>query len=205
MRVNKKRLSLTIIVLCLIIGGVVVYATGVLDKDKDKVSGTKTTEKKEVNYAFNGKLTEFVSTDIYSDIAVSDDLIKNNEMTMVHIWGTYSPPSKESLPVIETLYQDIKSKQISVFGIVIDTKSSKNVDAAYSLSEEHTLSFVNVRINEELKDWIESQKYENVPTTLFVDSNYNIIGEPIVGLKTESFYKKEADARLSWLKKQSQK
>lgn len=111
---------------------------------------------------------------------ISQDIFKKNDLTVVHVWGTYCGPCKEELGDYGKFSNELPDN-IGLIGIVVDVYDGidRNLDTAQELLNDADASFTNIRISDDVYDVISFVRV--VPSTFFVDSEGHIIGELIEG------------------------
>lgn len=103
---------------------------------------------------------------------IDSSILKESNITMINIWATFCEPCIKEMPDIQQLYEEVKKDKVNIIGIISDTPHSENIIS--NLFEDISA----------------------VPTTIFVDSEGNIIGDFIVGTRSKEQYKKEIEDRL---------
>lgn len=146
------------------------------------------------------KNLKFKTTDLNGN-EVSSDIFAKADVTMVNIWATWCPPCKAELPEIGNLARKYAAKNCAVIGIcsdVTDTDDSA-LDKAKEILADSNCEFLNLKKNASLdKIYANIQAY---PTTMFFDKNGNIVGDIIVGSRTEADFEKAFEAAIASLKK----
>ena len=151
----------------------------------EKEAASKDTLKKIENITFRTK-------DVYGK-AITSDIFGKNKLTMINIWATFCGPCIEEMPDIQKLSEEMKDKGVGVLGLVGDTVDEKfqedktNIELSIKILEKTGVKYPNLITNEELSKLIPVAAY---PTTLFVDSKGDVIGEVVVGSKGKDEYKK---------------
>ena len=130
---------------------------------------------------------------------IDSSIFKDSKITMINIWATYCGPCIEEMPDIQKLYEEVKGEKINVIGLVSDTPDTDNEELAKKILEKKGAKFTNIIPDESIKNNI-LKDVSGVPTTLFVDSEGNIVGEFIVGGHSKEEYKKEIQDRLKSIK-----
>jgi thiol-disulfide isomerase/thioredoxin len=129
------------------------------------------------NVKFQGTLSDF-SAETMSGKKVDQGIFKDYDITMVNVWATWCGPCAQELPEIQELYEQTPD---NVNIISICTDASTETELAQSMIDENGVEFETIIDNKELEDSF--YKYcEAFPTTVFVDSKGNIIGDVQVGL-----------------------
>lgn len=135
----------------------------------------------------------------------TESIFKNNKITMVNIWATYCGYCIEEMPYIQELSDELKGRGFGVIGIAGDVYVSGTVDAKLLEKAKKIVKDAKVKYPSIVPD--ESLKYDSVlayisgyPTTFFVDSKGNIVGDVITGSLTKDEFKKVIENALSKVK-----
>ncbi|WXR62471.1 TlpA disulfide reductase family protein [Peptostreptococcaceae bacterium AGR-M142] len=159
------------------------------------------TQEDKINEISNNAIS-FDTIDLNSN-KVTQDIFKDKKLTMINIWGTFCGPCINEMPDLQELYIDIKDEEMNLIGIVSDIKSkddSENIELAKKILDQKKAKFMSIIPDENLKNNLLSS-VSGVPTTIFVDSKGNIVGEAIVGSRSKDEYRKEIDKVLSEMNK----
>ena len=130
---------------------------------------------------------------------IDSSIFKDSKLTMINIWATSCGPCIEEMPDIQKLYEEVKGEKINVIGLVSDTPDADNEELAKQILQKKGAKFTNIIPDESIKNNI-LKNIPGTPTTLFVDSEGNIVGEFITGSHSKEEYKKEIEARLKSIK-----
>ncbi|MGP1440644.1 MAG: TlpA family protein disulfide reductase [Treponema sp.] len=141
----------------------------------------------------------FKTTDLNGN-EVTQEIFKKADVTMVNIWATWCPPCKAELPDIGRLEKAYREKGCAVVAICSDVTDEDDsaLEDAKEIIKDSECDFVVLRKNASL-DTI----YDNIqayPTTLFFDKNGNVIGNIIIGGRSEEDFGKAFDELLSKVK-----
>jgi Redoxin. len=165
----------------------------------DDVSWIKISEPKPVEAVSGvseGAFISFETKDLDGNTVKSEDIFSKNKITVVNIWGTYCGPCINEMPDLEVLSKNIADKQCGFIGVVIDISGPDDkgqIDAAKEIISDTGVTYLN------LVPWggIDSQlPTEFIPTTYFIDSNGNVVGEAVVGAHTAEEYESLIDEAL---------
>lgn len=159
------------------------------------------TQEDKINEISNNAIS-FDTIDLNSN-KVTQDIFKDKKLTMINIWGTFCGPCINEMPDLQELYIDIKDEEMNLIGIVSDIKSkddSENIELAKKILDQKKAKFMSIIPDENLKNNLLSS-VSGVPTTIFVDSKGNIVGEAIVGSRSKDEYRKEIDKVLNEMNK----
>jgi thiol-disulfide isomerase/thioredoxin len=107
---------------------------------------------------------------------VTEVMFSEHELTLVNIWGTTCAPCIREMPELEKLQNNYKDEGLKVVGIIADGNylAGREIVNALLLTYEHIIP------DEDFALGYLSQ-FQFVPTTLFVNSDGEIIGDPMVG------------------------
>ena len=122
----------------------------------------------------------FKTTDLDGNAVDSKELFAKNKVTMINIWGTYCGPCIEEMPELEKISKEYADKGAAVVGLVVDVSEgndSKLADAK-DIIKDTGVTYLNIKAWDGFKDQLSAP---GTPTTYFVDSNGNLIGDPVVG------------------------
>ena len=144
-----------------------------------------------------GDKITFNATDMNGK-SVSSDIFSKNKVTMVNIWGTFCGPCIREMPDLAKLNEANKSNGVEVVGIVIDILDRKgNVDSRVKSSGEAIIkqtgaNYTHIIPSKEMFSGV-LRNVQAVPTTIFVDSNGNQIGEAYLGSRSQKDWQKIID------------
>lgn len=132
---------------------------------------------------------------------IDSSILNDSTLTMINVWATYCPPCIAEIPDIQNLFVELNEEEINVniIGIVSDTPSADNEKTAKQILESSSVEYTNIIPDQKLLDGI-FQEISVVPTTIFVDSEGNIVGEFVLGAHSKDEYKEEIVNRLDSLK-----
>lgn len=127
----------------------------------------------------------FESEDMDGNI-VTDEIFKDADVTLVHVWATYCPPCLAEMENLGKMAESLP-ENAQVLGIVADVtdgdKSKK--EEAVGILKENSVSFTNVVMSQSFDDL--SRSIIGVPTTFVVDSEGKIVGAPVIGSAVEEY------------------
>lgn len=141
------------------------------------------------------QMPSFTAKDLDGN-TVTESIFSDKELTVVNIWGTFCTPCVEEMPALGEWAKELPNN-VQVVGLITDISGdddTKHRDLAVQITEKAGADFVQIIGNQDFSsvlNWV-----TGVPTTLFVDKNGKIVGEPIVGADVEG-YKKFVEDYLS--------
>ena len=201
---RRKGIGLLVLVLVLVVAFFVLKP--ILSENKKAGMNTEGTHVKEEagmnteeNNAEEGKMN-IEGTDIDGE-KVDSEILKENELTMVNIWGTFCKPCTEEMPELEELSKELKEEGIGLIGIVLDGgDSEENTKLTKIILEKSNVTFKNVIPSEEMQEKC-LEDIEGFPTTVFLDKEGNIVGESVLVSVGKEEFKKAALKSLDILRK----
>lgn len=122
---------------------------------------------------------------------VTNSVFAGYEVTMVNIWASYCGPCANEMPDLAALNSEYKSRGFQVVGIIVDAAdSSGNVDDSALSDAKSVISKTGADYTHIIPSASMFSKYLNkvssVPTTVFVNSDGEIIGSAYVGSKSRA-------------------
>lgn len=134
---------------------------------------------------------DFTTVDL-SGNAVTQEVFGQVDVTVVNIWGTFCPPCIGEMPELGTWAREMDDN-VQLLGIVCDYYAGDDttLDQAKAILQDSGADFVNLAADASLEEFL--SQFQFVPTTLLVDSQGAIIGEPIVGADVAGYQQAMAD------------
>ncbi len=132
------------------------------------------------------KFPQFSTLNLNNE-TVTNNIFAQKKITVINIWGTFCPPCIDEMPELGEWAEDMPD-DAQIIGIVCDAKGVddyESIEAAKEILREANANFVNILPNAEINQYL--QKVDAVPTTIFVDAQGNLIGEPVIGADVDSY------------------
>ncbi|WP_273227194.1 TlpA family protein disulfide reductase [Geosporobacter ferrireducens] len=126
---------------------------------------------------------------------IDSSILKSSKLTMINVWATFCQPCIEEMPDLQRLYEEVSSVGVNIIGVVSDTPDEETETLAKKILSTKGVKYTNIIPDETIVNNV-LQNISALPTTLFVDSEGNIIGDLIVGARSKEEYKKEILNRL---------
>lgn len=133
---------------------------------------------------------------------IDQSVFSDAKLTMINVWTTWCGPCIEEMPDLESLSRELQDSDVQILGIAYDTSDSRGevnqetVELAQKIRERTGVSFLTVIPDGNLKDGL-LQGILGYPTTWFVDSQGNIIGEPVLGSNSKEDWEALVRERLA--------
>ena len=131
---------------------------------------------------------------------VTESILKGKDVTMINIWGTFCPPCIQEMPDLAKLSASLP-ENAQVIGIVCDVSLDDRsaLQDAKSIVSEAGTNYPCLLLNDSLRDYLSQFMY--VPTTIFVDSEGNQVGEPVTGADFNAYTVRLQKVIGDWTKK----
>ncbi len=144
--------------------------------------------------ALEGDILSFTTTDLDGNTVTSEDLFKDNEITMVNLWGTWCHNCVDEMEELAKIHSRLQEKGCGIVGLEWEEKpGDETYQEARDLMKEKGTNYPNVLMPE--GNDILSQ-IESFPTTFFVDREGRVLTKPIVGARVKD-YEPTAEALLA--------
>lgn len=165
---------------------VTVIPGDVSNEDKEESSDTNSTADKPENKIDLAEHVSFTAQTPFGE-TIDSSIFADYDLTMINIWGTLCKPCIEEMPDIQTLYADMQTENVNIIGFIANYQDDR-VEKAKKILTELEITYSNVVFDDEVSGAITSQ-VPGYPTTVFVDSKGNIIGEQVTGAHSYEEYK----------------
>ena len=135
--------------------------------------------------SLTGQILSFTTTDLDGNEVTSEDLFKDNEITMVNIWGVWCVNCVNEMEELAEINTRLKEKGCGIVGLEWEEDPSEaTYQEARDLMEEKGTNYPSVLMPEdnEILNTVGS-----FPTTFFVDREGTILTKPIVGARVKEY------------------
>ena len=111
---------------------------------------------------------------------VDNSVFADKDLTIINIWGTFCMPCVSEMPELEAWSKELP-ENVQLIGLVCDVtaESEEDVEVAKMICESTGVTYPNWLCCEDFEEMLAGMPF--VPTTIFVDRNGAIVGEPICG------------------------
>lgn len=151
-------------------------ACGSKDNSGSMTTGSKTVASS--NKAAGEKFPSFKGKD-FDGNDVDESLFSKNEATLVNFWFNGCSACVNEMPALEEFSKKLKEQGAELIGINAGTASDeKGLAEAKDILSKQGVTYRNLILP---NDHEYVRKVFSFPTTVIVDKNGNIIGDPIVG------------------------
>ncbi len=139
----------------------------------------------------------FATEDLSLEPVTSEELFAGNKVTMINVWATFCGYCIEEMPDLEELSGRLQEKGCGIIGVVGDVEGVNDeghIQEALEILESTGVTYPNLL---PWDNWEYMLPVPGFPTTFFVDSEGNIIGEPAVGARGADDYEALLDEALA--------
>lgn len=141
-----------------------------------------------------GLTISFETTDLDGNTVTSDQLFRENRITMVNLWGTWCPHCVDEMEELTQIHTRLQEKDCGIVGIEWEQKPVDTMkDEIRAFMEEKGINFPSVIMPEGNAIFSQVTGY---PTTFFVDSTGKILSLPISGARVD-LYESTIDSLLA--------
>lgn len=134
------------------------------------------------------EIMDYVLPDLYGNEGRLGDLIMKNRVTMINIWGISCGPCMMEMPYLARLRDSFKDQGFEIIGITADLLDSDGgidpvlAEEAKNIAADLGVGYPVLAMPLEIRNRMHIYA---VPTTLFVTSTGQVIGEQIMGSRPE--------------------
>lgn len=150
----------------------------------------------------------FATQDINGN-PVDESVFAQNKLTLVNVMATWCSPCVAEMPELAKLPAEMAEQGVGVVAFVMDTMGrggetdSRALEKAKQLADRAGASFpMLVPEQTLLNGWLADTSV--VPTTFFVDSEGNLVGDFVMGARRLAEWKAIAEERLTMLTENAQ-
>lgn len=148
-----------------------------------------------------GTLASFRTSDLFGT-PVDESIFSGAKLTMLNVWATFCGPCIQEMPELGELNKAYKSRGVQVVGFVADAADG---DGFVYMSQVQTARKLVSQTGADYRHLLPSSdlytaptvQVSAVPTTFFIDSKGNVVGEPYVGSRSGSSWAAIIDGLLA--------
>ena len=125
---------------------------------------------------------------------VTQEIFAEADLNMVNIWGTFCGPCIREMPELGELSDEYADKGVQIMGMLTDVTDPED-ETAHLIVDETKADYTHLVLSQDLVDHYLSQ-VQAVPTTVFVDSEGNQVGEVYTGARSKEDWSAIVDELL---------
>lgn len=144
--------------------------------------------------ANDNSFPKFSTTDLNGN-KVDNSSFADYKITMLNIWGTFCKPCIGEMSDLESLNKKMP-EGTRLVGLAFDASDDEHKKLAKQIVSENKVTYQNLFPDDALTNYVENN-VTGVPTTLFIDSNGNIVGDAVIGVHSVDEYLSELQSRLN--------
>jgi len=131
-----------------------------------------------------GKTLDFLSTDLDGNRVIGKNLYADNTISIVVLWGTWSPECMEKMPELAEIHERLQGKGCGIVGLDHETtlEGDEAMEAAKTALEECGATFPNAVMPTKLDERVTAY-----PTVFFVNRDGIVLTTPITGADIGSY------------------
>ena len=139
----------------------------------------------------NAELNQYITFDTKSiqGMEVDSTILDAYDITMLHFCGSYTFPQFDQFEVLQQVYDSRRTFPVD-FNLVTAVIDAPDPDAEKIINDARknaNASYLTIVMDDTLGSWV-LNNLSSLPTTIFVDRNGKIIGEPLTGTHTYEEY-----------------
>ncbi|MDR1020138.1 MAG: TlpA family protein disulfide reductase [Synergistaceae bacterium] len=128
---------------------------------------------------------------------VTGAIFADKKLTVVNIWTTWCPPCIGEMPDLGKLARSMPEGS-QLIGVILDAYDPGALDEAGKILSKAGAQFPQLLPSDEMAPVLD--EVEAIPTTVFVDASGKIVGNPLVGSRSEEAYRAEIKKILNTIK-----
>ncbi len=105
--------------------------------------------------------------------------LEGKKLTMINFWAPWCGPCVGEMPDLNKLYENYKDDGLLILGIYGVDNSSTDEEVAATIKDTG-VTYPNLRYCPEFS----ALMTDYFPTTVFIDENGKILGEPVIGARS---------------------
>lgn len=154
-------------------------------KIEDKMTEIQSTDSDTIfgsDISAGEKFPAFEGTD-FDGNTISDSIFSEHAVTLVNFWFNECSPCVEELPTLNELNKTLQEKGGTLIGINTEVfdNNEEAIATAKDLLATQGASYTNLILSSDSEAGKYASGIMSFPTTLIIDRNGNIVGDPIIG------------------------
>lgn len=130
----------------------------------------------------------FTATDLDGN-TVTESIFSEKDLTVLNIWGTFCGPCIGEMPELGEWAKEMPDN-VQIVGLIIDINGEDDTehhDLAVDITQQASAEFPNLIANADFAPVLKN--VIGVPTTLFIDGDGKIVGDPVIGADVDGYKK----------------
>lgn len=153
--------------------------------DLDAVIGFIPVEKR-VQIAEGVQFPAFATQDL-TGAEVTEDIFAAKDLTVVNFWGTFCGPCIGEMPELGEWARELPDN-VQIIGLLVDVEigDTKGIEKAVKIHDKAKADYPSLLLDESLSAYC-AGAIAAVPTTILVNSEGVVVGDPIVGAAVDRY------------------
>ena len=131
-----------------------------------------------------GTAVSFETLDFDGNKVDSKELFAKNKYTMINLWMSWCHFCVEEMPALEKMSAEYAGDGIGIIGLMLDGDEEDKLEIGREINKDTGVTYPLLVPTEEMKEQLIAPGY---PTTVFVNSEGIIVGDPIIGMNLEGY------------------
>ena len=131
-----------------------------------------------------GSAVSFETVDFDGNKVDSRELFAKNRYTMINLWTSWCTYCLQEMPALEEMNREFAEDGGAVIGVMLDGDMEKELETGREIRDETGVTYPLLVPTARMKEQLIARAY---PTTIFVDSNGIVVGDPIVGMDLNKY------------------
>ena len=151
----------------------------------------------------NAPLMSVKAPDLDGNEVELGQLISQNDVTLINVWGTFCPPCIQEMPDLAALYEKYNDQGFGIVGLTIDVLDENDQLIASLVSDGKDIiseTGVTYPVVGETSELMDMYPTDAVPLSFFVDRGGNVIGESFLGSRPYDEWDKIIKEKLESVK-----
>ncbi|MCM1155339.1 MAG: TlpA family protein disulfide reductase [Roseburia sp.] len=137
-------------------------------------------------YGFPAQMPAFTAKDLDGN-ELTESIFSEKDLTVLNIWGTFCPPCIGEMPELGEWAKEMPDN-VQLIGLITDISGDDDTqhhDLAVEILDKADADFLQIVANQDFAPIM--QCVIGVPTTLFIDKEGNLAGDPIIGANVDGY------------------
>jgi len=152
------------------------------ESESEEVNTISNDEEQEVKVIDPNAFVSFEGVDFEGN-KVTNDIFKENELTLINVWGTNCGPCLEEIPYLQEINDELANDGFQIIGFLAGGESYK--EDAIEILDMLDADYTNLIVPE---DVFSKLGVQYIPTSFLIDSDGNVVEKRIVGALTKERY-----------------
>ncbi len=150
------------------------------ESEETEMTDAAQDEQEDTSSDGSGLFGTFYAQTLYGE-DVTEEIFSQADLTMVNIWGTFCNPCIEEMPALGELSREYADYGFQIVGLISDVTEPED-RLSIQIVEETKADYTHMVASLDFQNGI-LRYVQGVPTTVFIDSEGNMVGEVYVGAR----------------------